>query len=142
MTEVVIIMIDVVGRYFGAPLRGAQDITQMGLVLIVFGGMALCDRVGGHINVDLFEKKFPPTVIWLGDFISAWLGAIIFAAIAVYVLESAALSRMLNLATNIINLPKAWFQYFVVAACIITAFGMALRGIGLMLTGTSGKGAA
>jgi hypothetical protein len=46
LVEVVVILTDVVGRYFGKPLSGAQDITQMAMVIVVFGGMALCDKIG------------------------------------------------------------------------------------------------
>ena len=131
VVEVVVILVDVVGRYFNAPLRGAQDISQMALVITVFGGMALCDRVGGHIAVDLFEKSFPAWLNRAADLISALLGASIFIGIAWTVWESAALSRMLNLATNIIYLPKAWFQYAVVGMSLITAAGMLLRAVSI-----------
>ena len=57
--EVCVILADVVGRYFGSPLRGAQDVSQMGMVIIVFGGMALCDKLGGHVAVDVFERAYP-----------------------------------------------------------------------------------
>lgn len=132
ITEVIVILIDVIGRNFGSPLFGAQDVTQMALVVIVFGGMAICDRVGGHISVDLFEKSFPSWLNRAGDLVSALLGAAIFLGIAWTVWQSAALSRMLNLSTNILYLPKAWFQYFVVAMCIITALGMALRAVAIL----------
>lgn len=127
IAQVLVILIDVVGRYFGAPLKGAQDISTMAMVVLVFGGMALCDRLGGHIAVDIFEKSMPEWMIRVGDVISALLGGLIFLGIAWTVWESAALSRMLNLSTNIINLPKSWFQYVVVAMSLITAFGMFLR---------------
>lgn len=129
---VAVILIDVVGRYFGAPLRGAQDITTMSMVILVFGGMALCDRVGGHISVDLFERSMPHWMVRLGDVISALLGAVIFLGIAWTMWESAALSRMLNLATNIIGLPKAYFQYAVIAMSVVAAIGMVVRAIGIV----------
>lgn len=129
LVEVGVILADVVGRYFHMPLRGAQDVTQMAMVIVVFGGMALCDRVGGHIAVDLFEKSFPAWLMRASDVLSALLGATIFLAIAWATWQSAALSRMLNLATNIIYLPKAWFQYVVIVMCLITALGMLLRAI-------------
>ena len=128
---VLVTLTDIIGRYFNAPLRGAQDISQMAMVIIVFGGMAICDRVGGHIAVDLFEKSFPAWLNRASDVLSALLGAAIFLGIAWTVWESAALSRMLNLATNIIYLPKAWFQYAVVVMCLITALGMLLRSISI-----------
>ena len=123
------ILIDVIGRYFGSPLRGAQDVTQMAMVVLVFGGMALCDRQGGHIAVDLFERAFPAWLNRVTDIIAALLGTTIFALIAWNMWKSAALSQMLNLSTNIINLPKDWFQYYVVVSCVITALGMLLRAV-------------
>ncbi len=129
---VLVTLTDIVGRYFNAPLRGAQDISQMAMVIIVFGGMAICDRVGGHIAVDLFEKSFPAWLNRASDVLSALLGAAIFLGIAWTVWESAALSRMLNLATNIIYLPKAWFQYAVVVMCLVTAVGMLLRAVSII----------
>ncbi|POF30891.1 TRAP transporter small permease [Roseibium marinum] len=135
IVEVMVILVDVTGRYFGKPLTGAQDISQMTMVIIVFGGMALCDKLGGHISVDIFEYFFPPRVLWLGDVIAPLLGGVIFCGIAWTVWESAALSRMLNLATNIIYLPKAWFQYVVVVLSAITAFGMFTRALGIALSG-------
>lgn len=122
-----VILVDVVGRYFGAPLTGARDLSQMSMVIVVFGGMALCDRLGGHISVDIFENAMPDWANWLSDIISPLIGAAIFTGIAVTVWQSAQLSQMLNLATNIIYLPKAWFQYVVVVMSLITALGMLLR---------------
>lgn len=132
ITEVVVILADVIGRYFGHPLTGAQDISQMAMVVLVFGAMALCDKVGGHISVDLFENAMPGWMIRAGDVISALIGAMIFLGIAWTTWESAGLSKMLNLATNIIKLPKVYFQYFVIAASLITALGMILRALTLI----------
>lgn len=131
--ELGVILADVVGRYFGAPLRGAQDLSTMGLAVLVFGGMALCDRLGGHVSVDVFERKFPDWLNRGSDIVSAALGAAVFAGIAWTVWESAGLSQMLNLKTNIIDLPKWWFQWAVVAFSLITALGMALRCVELLL---------
>ncbi|WP_028035269.1 TRAP transporter small permease [Chelativorans sp. J32] len=129
----IVILIDVIGRYFGAPLRGAQDIGQMGMVIIVFGGMAYCGRHGGHIAIDIFENAFPPRMNRVIDICVAFLGVVLFGAVAWKVIQSAQLSLMLNLATNIIQLPKAWFQWALAGFSILTALGMFLRGLELIL---------
>lgn len=127
------ILVDVTGRFFGAPLAGAQDISQMLMVLIVFGGMAVCDRSGGHVSMDVFESWFPRRMnAWL-DVLSALLGAAIFAGIAWTVYESSKLSLLLNLATNIIQLPKAYFQWAVVAFSALTALSMLLKAVRLAI---------
>lgn len=129
----VTIMIDVVGRYLGHPLYGSQDIVTMSMVLLVFGGMAMCDRIGSHITVDIFERHFSHRFNRLIDTASALLGAAIFALIAWSVIESAGLSVMLNLKTNLLGLPKAWFQWALAAFAALTAIGMALRAAELAL---------
>lgn len=133
--EVTVILIDVIGRAFGAPLFGSQDIETMAMLVVVFGGMALCDRQGGHIAVDLLEHRFPG---WLNrgiDIGAALLGAVIFVMIAWTVAESAKLSLMLNLSTNLLQLPKAWFQWALCGFALLTAAGMALRAAELTLSG-------
>ncbi|MEZ5811846.1 MAG: TRAP transporter small permease [Rhizobiaceae bacterium] len=129
LLEAVIILVDVVGRAFGKPLFGSQDLVTMTMVFVVFGGMAICDRRGGHIAIDVFERGFPAGFNRFIDIASALLGAIIFAMIAWTIVESAKLSVMLNLSTNLLNLPKAWFQWALSGFALVTAFGMALRAV-------------
>jgi TRAP-type C4-dicarboxylate transport system permease small subunit len=133
--EVGITVVDVVGRAFGHPLYGSQDITTMAMVIVVFGGMALCDRNGGHIAVDIFERGYPDWLNKGADILSALLGAVIFFGIAYAVLESAKISVMLNLNTNLLNLPKAWFQWALAAFSVVTALGLMLRAAELTLSG-------
>jgi TRAP-type C4-dicarboxylate transport system permease small subunit len=142
LAEVVVILTDVIGRYFGHPLTGAQDISTMAMVLLVFGGMALCDKIGGHVSVDIFENALPNWALRAGDFISALLGAAIFLGLAWTTWQSAALSRMLHLATNIIGLPKVYFQYAMIVMCLITALGMLVRAVEIALSHPSLKEAS
>ncbi|MCR9276004.1 MULTISPECIES: TRAP transporter small permease [Mameliella] len=134
MAEVGVILVDVIGRAFGHPMFGSQDLITMIMVMLVFGGMALCDRNGGHIAVDLFQKTYPPLMNLVIDIFSALLGAVIFAFIAWAVWESAKLSQMLNLSTNLLRLPKAWFQWGLCGFAVLTALGMFLRAVELTLS--------
>ena len=131
----VTILIDVVGRAMGRPLYGSQDIITMSMVILVFGGMALCDRQGGHIAVDLLEPRFPPGLNRLIDIVVALTGAVIFAFIAWAVWDSAKLSQMLNLSTNLLRLPKAWFQWALAGFSVLAALGLLLRALELGLSG-------
>ncbi len=129
--QVAVIVVDVTGRAFGAPLYGSQDIITMMLVIVVFAGMALCDRKGGHIGVDLFEHRFPDWLNRALDIGAALLGAVIFVMIAIAVWDSAKLSQMLNLSTNLMRWPKAWFQWALCAFSLLAAVGMTLRAVEL-----------
>jgi TRAP-type C4-dicarboxylate transport system permease small subunit len=129
--EVSVVLVDVIGRAVGHPLLGSQDLITMTLVIVVFGAMALCDRAGGHIVIDVFENRFSAMFNKLVDIVAAFLGAAIFLVLAWTVYESSRLSLMLNLSTNLLYLPKAWFQWALCAFSMLTAIGMALRGIEL-----------
>lgn len=129
-----VILVDVIGRAFGSPMYGSQDAITMSMTVVVFGAMAICDRKGGHISVDLFERSFSMALNRLLDIVSALLGAVIFCAIAYAVNDSAKLSAMLNLSTNLLRLPKAWFQNGLSVFALITAMGMLLRAIELMFS--------
>ena len=133
--EMVVILIDVIGRAFNKPLYGSQDLITMMMVILVFGGMALCDRNGGHISVDLLERYYPDAVNRVINIVSALAGAVIFTGIAYAVNESAKLSEMLNLSTNLLRLPKVWFQNALSVFAVIAALGMLLRAVELTLSG-------
>lgn len=135
IVEVVIILADVVGRAFDAPLVGAQDISQMSMLILVFGAMAICDKTGGNIAVDVFEAAFPRWLNHSIDVFSALIGAVIFVLIAYAMYESSKISQMLHLATNIIYLPKVYFQWIVSGFALITAFAMLIRGVSLAVIG-------
>ena len=135
IVEVAVILVDVVGRALGSPLFGSQDLITMTMVIVVFGGMAICDRRGGHISVDLFERYYPRLMNRLIDIAAALVGAVIFAGIAYAVYESAKISVMLNLSTNLLKLEKAWFQHALSVFALLTALGLLLRAVELSLTG-------
>lgn len=122
-----VIVVDVIGRNFGMPLYGAQDLVIMTMVIIVFGGMALCARDDGHIVVDIFEPHLSPRLNRAIDVAAGLLGAVIFVLIAYTVFKSAQLSQMLNLSTNLLRLPMAWFQYALCALSLVAALALVMR---------------
>jgi len=128
-----VILIHVIGRALKMPLYGSEDLITMSMIIIVFGAMALCDRIGGHIAVDLLENRFPPVMNRALDVIAAFTGAVIFIALAIAVYQSSKLSILLNHSTNLLQLPKHWFQYALIAFSLVTALGMILRGLDRML---------
>lgn len=119
-----VIFYDVVARAFGHPLKGSPDIVQMSFVLIVFGSVPMCERLGGNVKMDLFEPFFSPRLNRVFDFIGTVIGAVVFVLIAWRMWASAQLSIMLDLATNVLRIPKMPFQMAVVAFCLIVAFSM------------------
>ena len=136
LVEVIIILIDVVGRAMGSPLYGSQDLITMTMVILVFGAMALCDRNGGHIAVDIFERYYPAALNRLIDIVAALAGAVIFFGLAWAVSGVVMLNLRFGISskTNLLGLPIDWFRWALVAFAIMTAMGMLLRAVELIVS--------
>jgi TRAP-type C4-dicarboxylate transport system permease small subunit len=54
---------DVVMRYlFAAPIRGAFELTELGLLVLIFAGMPLVSRADEHVTMDFIDRVLPPQV--------------------------------------------------------------------------------
>ena len=137
LVEVAVILVDVIGRAMGKPLYGSQDLITMTMVILVFGAMALCDRNGGHIAVDIFERYYPAALNRLIDIVSALVGAIIFFGLAWAVSSVVMLNMRFGISskTNLLGLPIDWFRWALVALAVMTALGMLLRALELAGSG-------
>lgn len=127
------VIVDVVGRLFGAPLYGARDIVQMAAVFVVFGGMAYCERTGGHITVDILEPVFSARVNRALNILGSLIGAVVFALIAWQIWEASKLSVLLKMSTNILFLPRAPFQYAIAAMSALASLYLVLKALAGLL---------
>lgn len=128
------ILVDVAGRnLIGTPLRGTQDLVQMALIVIIFGSVAMVDRQDANVAVDLLEHQFSPRLNLVLTVMGRLTGALIFFGIAWTMVDSAAISAMLNLSTNILNIPKAPFQYVIAAFSVLAGVSMVLRVVLILL---------
>ena len=53
--------VDVVARYvFNRPLRGAFEVTELLLVVLIFGGLPLVSHAGEHVTMDFVDRLLRP----------------------------------------------------------------------------------
>jgi len=51
---------DVVLRYlFAAPIRGAFELTELGLLVLIFAGLPLVSRADEHVTMDFIDRVLP-----------------------------------------------------------------------------------
>lgn len=124
-----LLLTDVIARAFGRPLFGAQDLAEMAMLLMTFGAVALLDQRDAQIRVDLCKPMMRPSMIALGDRLTACLAAALWIALAYAIWNSAQLSGLLNLSSNILKLPKAPFQYVMAALVLVAALCNILRAL-------------
>ena len=52
--------VDVVARYvFNRPLRGAFEVTELLLLVLIFAGLPLVSHAGEHVTMDFIDRLLP-----------------------------------------------------------------------------------
>jgi len=83
LAMMLVAILDVVLRYaFNAPLSSSYELIQLGMVLVVYCGLAWCGLAGGHISVNFLGALLDrPGLRWLNALVH-FAGAILFLLIA------------------------------------------------------------
>jgi len=56
----VLTFVDVVARYvFSRPLRGAFEVTELLLLVLIFAGLPLVSSAGEHVTMDFIDRLLP-----------------------------------------------------------------------------------
>ena len=56
----VLTFFDVVGRYLlNRPIRGAFEITELGLLVLIFAGLPLVSHADEHVTMDFIDRILP-----------------------------------------------------------------------------------
>jgi TRAP-type C4-dicarboxylate transport system permease small subunit len=129
---------DVILRYlFSAPILGAKDLLEMGMVVVISLAFPFTWRIGGHIVVDLIPDYGVKFLTVLRDVVVRLIGIEIFRHLAWNAWIRAGDAALFNEATNMIEIPfqpffwtlsiAAGFQVFVlVFEAVRLVFGMPL----------------
>lgn len=68
---VLLAVANILGRkLFDMPVSGYIDWTEQAMAFFAFFGIAYCQRLGGHIRMDIFIGKLKGRFLWLFEFIS------------------------------------------------------------------------
>ena len=115
----------VIMRYvFGAPILGAQDMSEMSLVLVAFLGLAYSGWTGAHIAVDLIGGMLTPAIMRWTDTAVRSIGAVLMAAVTWQTTSQGLDAITYGEATNLIEIPHA--PFFGVVALGSAAYTMVL----------------
>ncbi|MDE2790778.1 MAG: TRAP transporter small permease [Paracoccaceae bacterium] len=119
---VAITFCDVLMRYFlSAPLRGRQDIVEMGMVLCVTLAAPYTWRSGGHISVDLYDSLPLKTLELMRALFVKLMLAGLFSVIAWRSIAAAEDAALFFEATNMILIPHRPFVLVILAVASIHA---------------------
>lgn len=108
---------DVVLRYiFAAPIFGARDLLEMGMVLVISLAFPFTWRIGGHIVVDLLPDYGIAALTIIRDLFVRLIGIFLFAVLAWRSWIRSDDAVLFNEATNMIEIPFSPFFIVLAAA--------------------------
>ncbi len=69
----------VLRRFFNAPIWGYIDIVEQLMALFAFLAVAYCQRLGGHVRMDLIISRFKGRTYWIVEFLAVLVGLVFIA---------------------------------------------------------------
>jgi TRAP-type transport system small permease protein len=121
---------DVVSRYmFNWPLRGAFEVTELGLLTLIFAGLPLVSRADQHVTMDFIDKllgeRGQRLVRRLADM---FCGAVILALAWQTWLKAGKIGAYGD-TTDVLKIPVAPFVYFMAIMVAVTGIVHVLKAV-------------
>lgn len=75
-------VVQILGRnFFNLPVPGFIDITEQAMAVFAFMGVAYCQRVGGHIRMELVLGQLRGRPLWVAELVGVLLIWLVIAAL-------------------------------------------------------------
>lgn len=112
--------VDVIGRFFGRPIIGSYQISEIMQVWIICLSWPYAARVMAHVRVDMLVEKLPKRMQYTIDLVMHLIVLAIFVLISWQGYELVMRTRALGELIGIINIPLAPFQIVVPLGALAT----------------------
>lgn len=111
--------IQVVSRkVFNMPIPGYIDYAEQSIAIFAFLGAAYCQRLGGHVRMELVLDRFRGRLLWLLELITATAAFVIIAILAKYSFDHFLRAWQIGDSTIDINLP-VWPSKLMVSVALM-----------------------
>jgi TRAP-type C4-dicarboxylate transport system permease small subunit len=114
--------IDVVMRYFfGAPIKGGFEVTEMMMAVLIFAGLPLVSRKNEHVTIDALDRFFAASVRRVLHVIIQLVCAATLAGMAFLLYDKAGRFAEIGDVTQTLKFPIAPFVYLMAVLTLATA---------------------
>lgn len=124
----VLTVVAVTLRKMNNPIMGVQDLSESGLMLMVFCAMAYSGWTGGHIAVDLIGSALSPGALRRIDAVTRLISGAFFLLVAWQCLRQGLDALEFGDGFNLLDIPHYPFFFFI-------AFGFTLYSLVLFVLG-------
>lgn len=116
--------VDVVGRYFGRPVFGAFELTEILLAALIFAGLPLVTLRNDHVTVDLFDAVTPDWLLRIQHVVACALGIVCVGVVSWRLWLRAAHMAAAGETTGQLKVPLSWLAYSMSALAALTAVSL------------------
>jgi TRAP-type C4-dicarboxylate transport system permease small subunit len=117
-----ITFVDVVARYlFNRPIRGAFELTELTLLVLIFAGLPLVSHADEHVTMDFIDRMLPQRAVPILIRLIHALVAAVFFFLTWQVLIKASRIAGYGDTTDVLRIPVGPFVYFMAAMIGLTA---------------------
>lgn len=137
---VLLTVVDVTLRkLWNAPIFGAQNISELALLVVVFCAVAHCGREKGHISVNLLGNALGARFARVADTLVNLIGAAIFALLTWRALVAALQAIEIERVSNLLAIPHWPFYAMIALGAGLYAIVQLIEAIGAASGGKLGR---
>jgi TRAP-type C4-dicarboxylate transport system permease small subunit len=114
-------LVDVVGRYFGAPLPGAFELVQLAMIVLVFTALPAVSHRREHVTIDIVQMHLPHRLRRAARALVSIACVAVAGFYAVQLFERGAYLARSSETTYNLQIALAPFAYFIAAMWAVTA---------------------
>jgi len=113
--------VDVVARYlFNRPIRGAFEVTELLLLVLIFAGLPLVSHADEHVTMDFIDRMLPARAVpVLIRVVHAFVAAVFFFLTWQVLIKAARISGYGD-TTDVLRILVGPFVYFMAAMICLT----------------------
>ncbi len=104
-----------------APIFGAQNITELALLVVVFASIAHCGREGGHVAVDLIGNALSAGALRVSGVLVNLVGAAMLGVLSWRAVAAAQHAMAIDRTSNLLAIPHWPFYYVIVVGSALYA---------------------
>lgn len=105
-------------KLFNFPIPGYIDFAEQSIAIFAFMGAAYCQRLGGHVRMELFLEKFGRgRLLWIAESVTTFAAVVVIALLTRYSFEHFLRAWKIGDSTIDINLP-VWPSKLIVSVAL------------------------
>jgi TRAP-type C4-dicarboxylate transport system permease small subunit len=118
----IVTFVDVVARYlFNRPIRGAFEVTELLLLVLIFAGLPLVSHADEHVTMDFVDRVLPQKAVDVLIRVMHAIVAAVFFFLTWQIWIKAGRIAGYGDTTDVLRIPVGPFVYFMVAMIALTA---------------------